>query len=338
MDKWERVLAALRGEGVERVPLALWRHFHRADRHADTLAQATADYAQRYDVDLVKLTPSGLYGVEDWGAEIVFPTEWDANSPAGREAGGRDTETEAPYLARPVVAEPQDWRALRQHGTAALERELEAIRLTRDRLGPDWPMVTTVFSPLTLAYKLAGERLVEHLRSDPDAVHVGLRTLTPVTTAFAHAALDAGADGLFFASQWICADFCTREQYEEFGLEYDLEVLESISYRSRITILHLHGTDVFFDMVKDYPVDGVSWHDRETSPSLAEARQRTGLAFVTGLDRDLLRRGPSQAISAQARDAISQVDGRGLILAPSCVISPDTPEAHLQAVVDVLRP
>jgi uroporphyrinogen decarboxylase len=329
MDKWERVQSALRGERVDRVPLALWRHFHRADRDAHTLAQATADYAQRYDLDLVKLTPSGLYGVEDWGAEIVFPASQDASGP--------DIETRAPFLAHPVVAEPQGWLALRQHGTAALERELEAIRLTRDKLGQDWPMVMTVFSPLTLAYKLAGEGLADHLRSEPEAVHVGLRALPPVTTAFAHAALDAGADGLFFASQWICADFCTREQYEEFGLEYDLEVLESISYRSRITILHLHGTEVFFDMVEDYPVDGVSWHDRETSPTLAEARQRTSLAFVTGLDRDLLRSGPPEVIADQARDAISQTDGRGLILAPSCVISPDTPEAHMQAVVDVLK-
>jgi uroporphyrinogen decarboxylase len=320
MDKWERVLAALRGEGVDRVPLALWRHFHREDRDPHSLAQATADLARRYDLDLVKLTPSGLYGVEDWGAEIIYPA---LNAP--------------PYLARPAVTEPEGWRGLRQQGTAALERELEAIRLTRGELGQTWPMVMTIFSPLTLAYKLAGERLADHLRADPEAVHVGLRTLAHVTTAFAHAALDAGADGLFFASQWICAGFCTREQYEEFGLEYDLEVLESISYRSRITILHLHGSDVFFDLVEDYPVDGLSWHDRETAPSLAEARQQTSLACITGLDRDLLRSGPPEAIAAQARDAIAQTDGRGLILAPCCVIAPETPEAHLQAVVDVLN-
>jgi uroporphyrinogen decarboxylase len=197
-------------------------------------------------------------------------------------------------------------------------------------------MVMTIYSPLTLAHKLAGDGLVGHLQTAPDAVHVGLRVLTAVTTAFAHAALDAGADGLFFASQWICGGFCTREQYEEFGLQYDLEVLEGVSERSRITILHLHGADVFFDLVDDYPVDALSWHDRETAPSLAEARQRTDLGFITGLDRDLLRDGPADAVAAQARDAIAQTGGRGLVLAPACVIPPETPLSHLRALAHEL--
>lgn len=321
MDKWQRIQNALRGEPADRVPLALWRHFHREDRDPATLAQATADFARRYGLDLVKLTPSGLYAVEDWGTDIVYP----------------DTETDPPYLARPAVTEPEGWRVLRQYGTTATDRELEAIRLTRDQLGPDWPMVMTIFSPLTLAYKLAGERLANHLRADPEAVHVGLRTLTIVTAAFAHAALDVGADGLFFASQWMRTDLCSREEYEAFGLNYDLEVLEEVSYRSRITILHLHGTDVYFDMAEEYPVDALSWHDRETPPSLADARQQTDLAFLTGLDRELLRTGPSEAIAAQVVDAIAQTEGQGLILAPACVIPPETPESHLQAVVDAVN-
>jgi uroporphyrinogen decarboxylase len=326
MDKFERVRAALWGNPVDPPPLSLWRHFHQRDRDPSTLAEATAAFARRYDLDLVKLTPSGLYAVEDWGAEIVYPVDQDPASP--------DTATQAPYLAQPAIAEARDWRTLRQHGTAALDRELQAIRLTRERLGPDWPMVMTIFSPLTLAYKLAGENLRGHLQSDPEALHVGLRILTAVTTAFAHAALAAGADGLFFASQWMSGRFCTREQYETFGLAYDMEILESAGPLSRITILHLHGTDIFFDLADAYPVDALSWHDRETPPSLAEAREQTGLAFITGLDRDLLRNGPPQAIVNQARDAIAQAAGHGLILAPACVIPPDTPETHLRAIAE----
>lgn len=321
MDKSERIQTALRGEAVDRTPLALWRHFHQEDRDSSTLAQATADFAKSYDLDLVKLTPSGLYGVEDWGADIVYP----------------NTISDPPFLASPAVTDAGEWRTLRQHGTVALERELQTIRLTRQQLGTDWPMVMTIFSPLTLAYKLAGEQLIDHLRASPDAVHVGLRLLTSVTAAFTHAALDAGADGLFFASQWMCTGFCTHEEYEEFGLRYDLEVLEQAGFRSRITILHLHGTDVFFDFVDEYPVHAVSWHDRETPPSLAEARQRTDLAFCTGLDVELLRSGPIHDIAEQVHDAVAQTDGRGLILGPACVIAPETPERHLRTVATELR-
>jgi uroporphyrinogen decarboxylase len=320
MDKHERIQAALRGEPVDRVPLALWRHFYREDRNPAALARASADLARRYDLDLVKLTPSGLYAVEDWGAEIVYP----------------GSETDPPYLARPAVDDPDGWRALRPQGHTALERELEAIRLTRRQLGQDWPLVMTVYSPLTLAYKLTGEQLIRHLRDAPEAVGAGLQILADVTGAFAQAALKAGADGLFFASQCICAGFCTPGQYESFGLRYDLQVLETIQGRSYITILHLHGSEVFFDLANRYPVDALSWHDRETPPSLAEARRRTQRAFVTGLDRNLLRAGPPEAIAAQARDALRQTGGHGLILAPACVIPPETPEAHLRAITTSL--
>jgi uroporphyrinogen decarboxylase len=321
MDKYERIQAALWGEPVDPIPLALWRHFHREDRDPVRLAQVTTDFAQRYDLDLIKLTPSGLYAVEDWGPEIIYP----------------DTESDPPYLARPAVTRAEGWRELRQHGTRALERELEFIRLTRAQLGNDWPMVMTIFSPLTLAYKLAGDELSKHLQSDPEAVKVGLRTLAGVTAAFAHAALDAGADGLFFASQWIRADVCSREAYGIFGLPYDLDVLEEVSHRSRVTILHLHGTHVFFELADEYPVDALSWHDRETPPSLSEARLETDRAFITGLDRELLLTGPSDAIVAQAQEAIAQTEGRGLILAPACVIPPEAPAAHLEVLVADLR-
>ena len=102
-------------------------------------------------------------------------------------------------------------------------------------------------------------------------------------------------------------------------------------------VLHLHGEDVFFDLVNNYPVTAVSWHDRETWPSLREALVQTNKTLMAGLDRNLLATGPPQDIAEQVRDAQRQTGGKGLILAPACVIPPDTPEEHWQAVASVLN-
>jgi uroporphyrinogen-III decarboxylase len=59
-------------------------------------------------------------------------------------------------------------------------------------------------------------------------------------------------------------------------------------------------------------------------------------AFITGLDRELLDRGPVAAIQAQVREALAQTEERGLILAPSCAIPTTAPAAHLQAACDAL--
>jgi len=33
-----------------------------------------------------------------------------------------------------------------------------------------------------------------------------------------------------------------------------------------LNVLHIHGTNVMFDLVRDYPCQIVNWHDRETRP------------------------------------------------------------------------
>jgi uroporphyrinogen decarboxylase len=198
------------------------------------------------------------------------------------------------------------------------------------------PLIMTIFSPLTLAYKLAGINMLDHLRRHPTALRSGLRTLTDTTARFAQAALATGADGIFFATQLASHRWLTPDEYEQFGVPYDSLVLEAVAARSWITVLHLHGQDVFFALADRFPIHAVSWHDRETRPSLGEARQRTQRTLMAGLDRNLLERGPTTAIQAQVREAISQTKGRSLILAPSCVVPTTAPAEHLRAVVRAL--
>ncbi len=319
----ERVQAALRGQKLDRAPLSLWRHFFREDRTAQGLAAATIRLARQYDLDLVKLTPCGLYAVEDWARErISYP--------------GNDCDP--PFLKSWVVVDPRDWRGLPplELTAGALGRELEAVRLVAEGLGHETPFLMTVFSPLTLAYKLAGDGVIAHLRECPADLHAGLATITETTTRFAQAALQAGADGLFFATQLASRHWLKPAEYAVFGQRYDLAVLEAVAGRSEIIVLHLHGVDVFFDLANLYPIHAVSWHDRETQPTLAQARQQTDRAFITGLDRELLEKGPTAAIQEQVRQALAQTRRRGLILAPCCVIAPATPSAHLQAVREAL--
>jgi uroporphyrinogen decarboxylase len=323
MDHRDRIQAALRQEAVDRVPFSLWRHFHREDRTAQGLAAATLDLARKYDLDLIKLTPSGLYAVEDWAqGRIIYP----------------GTDDDPPFLRAPAIPRPAAWRhlpPLAPH-TGALARELEAIGLVAAGLAGSRPVLMTIFSPLTVACKLVGKGFVGHWQQHPADLHAGLEIIAQTTARFARAALEAGADGLFFATQLASRRSMPWAEYQEFGIRYDLAVLDKVARRSQLTVLHLHGQEPFFELANQYPIHAVSWHDRETGPGLATARGLTNRAFLAGLDRDLLGGGPAAAIAAQARDAMNQTKGRGLILAPSCVIPTTAPPAHLQAVRDTV--
>lgn len=324
MNKRERVHAALHCEPVDQMPVSMWRHFHKQDQTPEGLARATLEFSHQYDLDLIKVTPSGLYGVEDWGASIRRSN--DDHTP--------------PRLKRPVVEEPEGWRQLAalSEGQGALGRELQALVAIRAGLAQDdTPVLMTLFSPLTLAYKLAGDMVQQHLREHPNDLHFGLATIAETAARFGMAALTAGADGIFFATQLARSSLLTADEYRDFGERYDLIVLEYLTGQTDLIVLHLHGEDVFFDLVHFYPVTAVSWHDRETHPSLREALTQTRKGLMAGLDPNLLATGSPEEVAEQVHDAKRQTGSRGLILAPACVVPPETPEANLQAVVEAAR-
>ena len=76
----ERVEACLRGEIVDRPPVALWRHFPVDDQSAEALAQAHLAFQSVYNFDLVKVTPASSFSVVDWGVT----DEWEGNTEGTR--------------------------------------------------------------------------------------------------------------------------------------------------------------------------------------------------------------------------------------------------------------
>lgn len=324
MTKRERVLAAVARRPVDRPPLAFWRHAPDVDHTAEGLAEAMLTFHRRWDLDLIKVMSSGVYCVEDWGCRVAY-----LGSPNG-----------AKQCTEHAVKSPADWARIRplDPGAGALARELEAVSRIRKGRGDDAPILHTVFSPLSIARKLAGDRLRDDLRADEAAVRPALEAITETMVRYVRASLDAGADGLFFATQTSTADFITMEENGRWGAPYARRVLEAVRGMSGLTLLHIHGRDIFFDQIAALPVDAVNWHDRLTAPSLAEAKRRVRHAVVGGLaEGTTLRTGTPAEIAAEVRDALRQTDGTGVILGPGCVLPLDVPDAHLQAVLDAAR-
>lgn len=323
MDHRDRLERALRGDRPDHVPVALWRHFPGDDQRPETLARAHVAFYRAFDFDLLKVTPaSGYYG-DDWGLRAGYRP---------------NREGVRHYTDRPIK-KAGDWERLKRldpsHGTYG--REVQAIRLIAEEVGADVHVIETVFSPLTIARTLSGEQaVVRYLRETPDTLHRGLEIITEVTADFVRAVLAAGADGVFFATQMATTDALTVEEYEEFGRPYDLRVLEAA--RGGLTVLHIHGVNVMFDVLTDYPVQVINWHARETPPTLAEARARVPVCLAAGLDAwKTLAGGTPEAVAEEVRDAVAQTGGRGHILTTGCVMPVDTPEANIRAAVTAAR-
>lgn len=319
MTRHERVRAAFHGQPVDRVPVSFWQHFPAHDADPVSLAEATVQYQRRFDLDFVKLMPTGMYSVMDYGVAVV---------PSG-DAIGTTLFADGPVKGR------GDWGQLPlvspQRGV--LGDQVKVVRSVRAALGPAVPMLQTIFSPLTMVAKLTGASMEAVLREHDAALHPALDRLGDDVITFGRACLDAGADGFFFATQLATRTALRVGDYELFGVPYDLKVLSALRDRSWGIILHLHGDEPLFELADRYPIDAVNWHAQETRPSLAQGLAATSRGLVGGIARmGLIVTGSPEDVTAEACGAAAQTDGRRLVVAPGCVLPTSAPEANLMAL------
>jgi uroporphyrinogen decarboxylase len=225
-------------------------------------------------------------------------------------------------VAESPIREAADWaRVKRLDPTAgALGRELRHLGLLVEALGPAVPVLATVFSPVTIAKKLAGgDGFATHAAQHPALVQAALAEMAATTAAFAEAAIALGCAGVFFAVQ--DATSATGEAtYRADYLAHDLAALAG-ARRGWCNAVHMHGDDILFALLADLPVPVLNWHIGETAPSIAEYRAGGGRKpILGGLRRMPITRGDMAAVEADLAAIGTAEGGRGVLVSPGCVI------------------
>lgn len=334
LSKRERVEAALHRAEVDRVPVSAWRHFIPAEQKPDSLADISLKHFYEFDWDWIKVNPRATYYAEAWGNTYdysqyarVYPRRIDG-----------------------PLHTPSDLEKIQSvSGTSGVFAEqLELIRRIRAGIGGAH-FVQTLFSPLSVLSFLVAhplqhtaqavvqaqyDGLRRYLDENPQGVHAALRQITLTLTEYAGAVIEAGASGLFFAIVKLARPaVLTEAEFAEFGRPYDLQLLQAVK-SAPFNLLHICGDHVYFEAVQDYPVQAINWASvGQANPGVAEARQRSRLALIGGIDEDgVLQTGTPAQVLAAAQEAIHSSAGTGFLLSPGCGTSMEVPPANLHAL------
>lgn len=320
----DRVLAAMRGQSVDRPPVSFWGHVYHRESSARDLAEHTVERWRRFGWDWIKLNPRKHYHVEDWGVRYRYT----------------GVPGEKPSLERWPVHEAADWDRIGEipHDAGALGEQLEAVRLVRASVPASVPILATVFTPLAILAELTEppELLREHLVREPARIARALEAVTLVFERLAAAYRTAGADGLYLATvDWGCRRFTSPESLRRWSRPYDLRLLAAAG-ASPFHTLHVCKDDCLLFEFADYPVGAFSWDALAPgNPSLAEGLARLPGAVMGGIAHEgaLQASGP-EAVLEQYRRALVETGGRRWLVAPGCSIPPLSPEANLAALRD----
>ena len=301
MTKYQRMLKTLRREEVDRLPWSTYLHSTIHDRGVPEFANFTLNFHRRFEPDYVKVMIDENYDCPV-GVQYIWDVKtWDKLEQLDPHKGG-------------------------------FGRQLENLKIIKDAVGPDVPVLQTVYSPFHWAKRL-NMNFVDHYREDANTIDRGISTIAESTIAFARACInEAGIDGFFYGLYGCESLWMTEDEFTRWSLPHDKRIL-AVMREAPMVIAHIHGAEkIHFDACKDLECDAFSWEDRAAGPSIPQARKRTQKGFVGGIDSQRAHTLTAEQVYAQGLDAIEQAGGCGLLLAPGCTFNQKTPVENMFAL------
>lgn len=307
LTKLQRFSAAVRGEPVDRPPVGAWVHFASEHLPASEVARLHVAFHRAYDFDFVKVMN-----------DYRFPLPEGVRAVAARDdlLRIRPASLDAPHLAE----------------------QLACLREIRGAVGPDVPLIETLFDPLQTLVRASGASAREVVFANPDAGHAALEAITRSLIGYIGALKDLRVNGLFYSVNGAVRPDkggLTDAQFAEFVAPYDARILAAAEGLTRIA--HVHGFDLAFERCAAYPVEVFSWSHLRSAPTLAEARAMTRAAVMGGMDETAVARQSVIELAADIRRSAAEAGLRGFIVAPGCTFPPDTPSRMFHAAVATAR-
>ena len=314
MKPIKRIEALLAGKKLDKPAINLWKHFPPYDENPKELVKKTIQFQERFNWDFVKVTYQGLWSIQDWGSKIKWP-EKDCEWP--------NTCSKVGIVTDLSIKKEDDWKKLHvlpmDQGSWA--DSILAAKETIKRFKGEAPVVVTLFNPLTTAIKMSGDKMLAHMRQNPDNFKKGLEVITETTVNFVKELVNIGADGIFFASQLGTYDKMSIKEYEEFGRPYDLQILDVVKDKMWFNIMHMHGAAPMFELMEKYPVQALNWHDRLVEVTLKDGRSMSDKLLIGGVDEyKVLNDANEEELLAHFKDALEQVEDKKIILGPGCCV------------------
>jgi uroporphyrinogen decarboxylase len=337
----ERLVRACRRQEVDRAPVWMMRQ---AGRY---LPQYRAVRAQTDFLTLCKtpqlaatvsLQPYELLGVD---AVIMFS---DILIPV--EAMGMHLELteKGPVLGDPIRTGAQVDRLRIPDPVGETPFVLETIRLLRERLRDEVPVIGFAGAPYTLAsYMIEGggsrnfAEIKRLMYRDPETLHRLLEKISETIIHYLNAQIDAGVHVVQLFDTW--AGELAPDDYEEFALAYERRVFESL-HRGPMglgvpAILYINGCSAILERMAQ---SGANVLSIDWRIELDQACQRVGdqVALQGNLDPCALL-GTPETIKHSVREILRKGNGSGHIMNLGHGILPMTPVENAQAFIDAAK-
>jgi uroporphyrinogen decarboxylase len=337
MIKNDLFLRALKGETVQRPPVWMMRQ---AGRYLPDFMKLKAKYdfftrcrtpELATEITVMPIEQVGTDAAILFSDILVVPQAMDIEVEMKPGVG--------PWLPKPVNSEKRVEDAIVPDVNETLGYVYEAIRMTKQALNDEVPLIGFAGSPWTIfCYAVQGQgsknfdKAKAMCFSRPDLAHSLLQKITDTTIAYLKGKIDAGVDALQVFDSW--GGMLSPVDYQEFSWQYIQQIVDAL--KDHIPVI-VFGKGCWFALDKmsksGAAALGVDW---TCSPKNARAFTNNSITLQGNFDPSRLL-SPPKDITKMVHQMIDEFGKDKYIANLGHGILPNIPVDHAKAFVEAVK-
>ena len=334
MNSHERVMAALKLQEPDRVPILEWAISDPVIRAICPGAKGQTDVEELLGLDgvstvgefsKVRTAPDGTY-MDEWGVWFK-PTPEELDHPIKSPIQTLDD------LKSYVPPDPDAPQRLGKLPELVARYKGKKAIFFRHRAAFMWSVFLNGF-----------ENLLENFLLEPELAHAVMDTVMEVSIPMARNAIRAGADAIVIADDYAGNDapFFSVKVFKEFILPRLQRMVDAIHEEGGIAVKHSDGNLwPLLDLIVDTGVDAINPLEPVAGMDIGEVKRRYGkrVCLIGNIDcGQLLPHGTQEDVEAAVRQCIQQAaPGGGHIIASSNSIHSSVKPENYVAMVNAAR-
>jgi uroporphyrinogen decarboxylase len=336
MNSYERVMAAIRGEPLDRAPVI-------PSVREWCIRQAGFTFSEAMQTP-EKYVFSQYYCVKEYKYDAVwdfFATHAESEALGSRLLIAEDTP---PSVLKPIIREyAADLARLglpNPYKDGRLPQMLTIIRRLKELCESNIPVIGYCQAPFRHAAMLRG---LEHILRDTKKAPEKVKELLEISlTGLIHwgiAVAEAGADIISISDPTVSRDVMSKDTWMKFGFPYLERLANALKKTGKPLKLHVCGDTT--DRLETFVDAGFDILSLDTKVDFQKAREKVGdrvCLMGNVCPNTTLLFGTPQDVEDYSKKVIQQAGLNGrFILSSGCMLAPNTPGENVRAMVNAVE-
>lgn len=317
MNKKERVIAAIKGKEVDRVPSCFSLHFSKDEAFGQAGIDSHLKFFKETDTDIIKIMNENL----------------------------------VPYMGD--IKRPDDWNKIKNISLKDdfMISQIDMVERILDKCEPDAFKVGTMHGTVASAihpieaiygYEPVRELFCTHMRENKTPMVDAFKRLTEGMCQLAEKYIDMGLDGMYYAALGGEKYYFTDEEFENHIAPLDKMILQASKQSNGYNILHMCKDKLNLERYKSYInlTDVVNWGVYEDNISLEEGRKLFGdITILGGLKNrsGVLVDGTNEEIAQEVKSIIDSFGKEKFILGADCTLPTEISYKRVKVAVKATK-